>query len=69
MVVQISLFIADDSHFWVVLIDPKTHITLWTMNTAIEGGILKSIRDKKYNESIHEIVNNIKALADSGHAM
>jgi len=45
------------------LLDPKTHIVLWTLaeNAPLTGGLQKS-RDKSFSDAIAKLVGDLKAL-------
>jgi hypothetical protein len=47
--------------FRIVLLDPKTHVVLWTEIEGIPVG-LKKTRDKNFSEAINSLVADLKAL-------
>ena len=47
--------------FRVVLLDPKTHVVLWTVSEGIPLG-LKKTRDKGFDGAINKLVDDLKAL-------
>ena len=47
--------------FRVVLLDPKTHVVLWTVSEGIPLG-LKKTRDKGFDDAIEKLVGDLKAL-------
>jgi hypothetical protein len=47
--------------FRVVLLDPKTHVVLWTVSEGIPLG-LKKTRDKNFDSAIDKLVDDLKAL-------
>jgi hypothetical protein len=49
--------------FRLELIDPKTHIVLWTINEQAKamGGLQKS-RDKEFEGALNKLVDDLKAL-------
>jgi hypothetical protein len=49
----------------VMVIDPKTHITLWNFLEYVRGAILLGNRDKNFDQSMTTIVNRMKALASA----
>jgi hypothetical protein len=46
-----------------VVIDPKTHVTLWNFTEYVRGAILLSNRDKNFDQAMTIIVNRMKLLA------
>jgi hypothetical protein len=46
-----------------VVIDPKTHITLWNFTEYVRGAILLGNRDKNFDQAMTIIVNRLKILA------
>jgi hypothetical protein len=51
-------------HFCLVLLDPKTHITLWTLNEETSISHLQKGRDKSLGETIAKLVGDLKALTN-----
>jgi hypothetical protein len=49
----------------VVVIDPKTHITLWNFTEYVRGAMLLGNRDKKFDQAMTTIVNRLKNLVIS----
>ena len=47
-----------------VVIDPKTHVTLWNFTEYVRGAILLSNRDKNFDQAMTTIVNRMKILAN-----
>ena len=47
-----------------VIIDPKTHITLWNFTEYVRGAILLGNRDKNFDQSMNTIVNRLKRIAE-----
>jgi hypothetical protein len=45
------------------VIDPKTHITLWSFTEYVRGAILQSNRDKNFDQSMNTIFSRLKQLA------
>jgi hypothetical protein len=45
-----------------VVIDPKTHVTLWTLIEYVRGAVLLGNRDKNFDYAMDMIVNRLKAL-------
>jgi hypothetical protein len=50
------------SHFRVVIVDPKTHTTLWSVAQYIEPGGLAKTREKNYELAMTALVSNVKAV-------
>jgi hypothetical protein len=46
-----------------VVIDPKTHVTLWNFTEYVRGAILLSNRDKNFDQAMTTITNRMKILA------
>ena len=49
----------------VVVIDPKTHVTLWNLTQYVRGAVLLGNRDKNFDQTMTTIVNRLKILANS----
>ena len=45
-----------------LVIDPKTNVTLWTLTEYVRGAILLGNRDKNFDYAMNAIVNRMKAL-------
>jgi len=45
-----------------VVIDPKTHVTLWNFTEYVHGAILLGNRDKNFDQAMTTIVNRLKIL-------
>jgi hypothetical protein len=54
---------AADAKFHLVILDPKTHVTLWAFNEYIENAILGSNREKHFEQGMESIVADAKSLA------
>jgi hypothetical protein len=57
-----------------VIIDPKTHVTLWNLTEYVRGALLLGNRDKNFDQAMNTIVARLKGLiappsptADAGH--
>jgi hypothetical protein len=50
------------------VIDPKTHVTLWSLTEYVRGAILLGNRDKNFDQSMATIVSRLKKLAVSPSA-
>lgn len=46
-----------------MVIDPKTHVTLWNFTEYVRGAILLGNRDKNFDQAMTTIVNRMKILA------
>jgi hypothetical protein len=49
-----------------IVIDPKTHITLWNFTEYVRGAMLLGNRDKNFDQTMTTIVNRMKVLANPG---
>lgn len=47
-----------------VIIDPKTHVYLWSFNEYVRGALLLSNRDKNFDQAMNTIVTRLKLLAN-----
>jgi hypothetical protein len=45
-----------------VVIDPKTRITLWNLTEYVRGALLLGNRDKNFDEAMNTVVARLKAL-------
>jgi hypothetical protein len=45
------------------VIDPKTHVTLWSFIEYVRGAILLGNRDKNFDQAMNTIVSRLKQLA------
>jgi hypothetical protein len=45
-----------------LIIDPKTHITLWSITEYVRGAVLLGNRDKNFDQAMNTIVNRVKTL-------
>jgi hypothetical protein len=46
-----------------VVIDPKTHVTLWNVTEYVRGAILLGNRDKNFDQAMNTIVGRMKVIA------
>jgi hypothetical protein len=46
-----------------VVIDPKTRVTLWSFTEYVRGAILLGNRDKNFDQAMTTVVNRLKMLA------
>jgi hypothetical protein len=54
---------AADAKFHLVILDPKTHVTLWAFTEYIENAILGSNREKHFEQGMESIVADAKSLS------
>jgi hypothetical protein len=45
-----------------VVVDPKTRVTLWNITEYVRGAILLSNRDKNFDQAMNTVVARLKAL-------
>ena len=45
-----------------LVVDPKTRITLWSVTEYVRGAMLLSNRDKNFDQAMNTIVNRMKIL-------
>jgi hypothetical protein len=43
-----------------VVVDPKTHITLWTITEHVRGALLLANRDKNFDKAVNTVMNRMK---------
>jgi hypothetical protein len=48
-----------------VVIDPKTHVTLWNFTEYVRGAILLGNRDKNFDQAMTTIMNRVKKMVDT----
>ncbi len=46
-----------------VVIDPRTHITLWTISEYVRGAMLLGNRDKNFDQSMQMVTTRLRALS------
>ena len=46
-----------------VIIDPKTHVTLWNITEYVRGALLLGNRDKNFVSAMNTVVSRLKLLA------
>jgi hypothetical protein len=75
MVLEISWVLSDTGlklpvlgQLRLLVVDPKTHITLWSFNQYVRGAILLSNRDKNFDQAMNSIVFAIMKLVDPAAA-
>jgi hypothetical protein len=54
-----------DAKFRMVIIDPKTHVTLWTITEYVGGALLEGNREKNYEQALGRIVADLQSLTAS----
>lgn len=71
LVLEISWSLADTGlrlpvlgELRLVVLDPKTHIKLWTLSEYVRGAILIGNRDKNFDESMNTVVSRMKNLSN-----
>jgi len=47
-----------------VVIDPRTHVTLWNFTQYVRGAMLLGNRDKNFDQALTIMVNRMKLLAN-----
>lgn len=52
-----------DAKFHLVILDPKTHVTLWAFTEYIESAILAGNREKNFEQGMAGIVADAKSLS------
>lgn len=52
----------DEPQFRLVILDPKTHVTLWGLTEHVQWARLRGNRDKNFDEAMTKIVNDLKSL-------
>ena len=45
-----------------VVVDPKTHVTLWNFTEYVRGAILLGNRDKNFDQAMNTIVGRMRSL-------
>lgn len=45
-----------------VIIDPKTHVTLWNVTEYVRGAVLLGNRDKNFDQAMNTVVARLKGL-------
>jgi hypothetical protein len=54
---------AADAKFHLIILDPKTHVTLWAFTEYIESAILAGNREKNFVQGMAGIVADAKSLS------
>jgi hypothetical protein len=53
---------ADEPQFRLVILDPKTHATLWAFTEHVQWARLQGNRDKNFDQAMAKIVEDVKGL-------
>lgn len=56
------------SQFKLVFIEPKTHVTLWTLTRNIEPAGMAKNREKNYDIAMSALMNDLKTVASAAMA-
>lgn len=51
-----------------VIVEPKTHVTLWNFTEHVRGAILLGNRDKNFDQAMNTVVNRLKNLVTGAAA-
>jgi hypothetical protein len=51
--------------FRLVVLDPKTHVVLWTFIEHVSGAVLQGTRDKNFDQALAAIADDMKNLSSS----
>ena len=69
LVLQVSWVLSDTGlklpvlgELQVLVIDPKTHVTLWNVTEYVRGAILLGNRDKNFDHAMTMVMSRLKAL-------
>ncbi len=54
-----------DAKFHLLILDPKTHTTLWTIAEYVGGALLEGNREKNFDQAMGRIVADLQALTSS----
>jgi hypothetical protein len=54
-----------DAKFRLVILDPKTHMSLWTITEYVGGAILEGNREKNYAQAMGRVVADLQALTSA----
>ena len=57
-----------DAKFRLLILDPKTHVTLWTVTEYAGGALLEGNREKNYVQAMGRIVADLQALTSGAPA-
>ncbi len=71
LVLEISWSLADTGlrlpvlgELRLVIVDPKTHIKLWTLSEHVRGALLLGNRDKNFDDAMNTVVSRMKNLSN-----
>ncbi|MGA7852344.1 MAG: hypothetical protein WCA15_03395 [Candidatus Acidiferrales bacterium] len=54
-----------DAKFRLIILDPKTHMTLWTITEYVGDAILEGNREKNYVQAMGRVVADLQALTSA----
>lgn len=54
---------ATDPRFRLVILDPRTRVTLWVFTEHIKPALLQGNRDKNFEQGVNYLVNDLRNLA------
>jgi hypothetical protein len=54
-----------DAKFRLAILDPKTHMTLWSITEYVGGAILEGNREKNYVQAMGRVVADLQALTSA----
>jgi len=52
----------------VVILDPRTHVVLWTIVEYVPGAVLLGNRDKNFDQSMDRVIDRLKKLVEPPRA-
>lgn len=57
-----------DAKFRLAILDPKSHVTLWTITEYVGGALLEGNREKNYVQAMGRLVADLQALTSGAPA-
>jgi len=51
-----------------VIVDPKTNVTLWSFTEYVRGAILLGNRDKNFDQAMNTVLGRMKQLVEAAAA-
>ncbi len=51
-----------------VILDPKTHVVLWTFIESVRTALLQGHRDENFDKAMAKLVEDVKERVDLGHS-
>ncbi|MFY9801935.1 MAG: hypothetical protein WA211_15540 [Candidatus Acidiferrales bacterium] len=54
-----------DAKFRLVIMDPKTRVTLWTITEYVGGALLEGNREKNYEQALGRVVADLQSLTSA----